>query len=441
MNVLFINNGIVESLQRQDRLSRVSDLGENADPATGRERAPCRSREGADPAVTLRGVVASERARKSGRDRFGKDKVRQLCLGLGGRGGRVRRLVTLRTVFPVWTRASSSATVNGIVDRHNLHYWATENPHWMRQANSQVRWSVNVWAGILGDHIIGPHFIDGRVDGEGYRNFLRDKLVDLLDEVPLESRVNMWFQQDGHPAHTAKATRDLLNKKFGRRWIGLHGLHEWPPRSPDLTPLDFFLWGHLKEQVYATRPVSVQDFKERIVRACRTISPEILRREQLKIGREVTYLAAQALQQSVARTVGIFQCRVAVIRSATWTKFPAIFDIGREVTYLAARALQQSVARSVGIFQCRVAVIRSATWTKFPAIFDIGREVTYLAARALQQSVARSVRIFQCRVAVIRSATWTKFPAIFDNMCTKNSTHDLLSNWGFSTEVIANFTK
>jgi len=165
---------------------------------------------------------------------------------------------------------------DGNVNRHNLHYWATENPHWVLQAHSQVKWSVNVWAGILGDHIIGPYFIDGKVDGNFYRNFLRNKLVNLLDEVPLESRVNMWFQQDGHPAHTAKETRLLLNEKFGRRWIGLHGPHEWPPRSPDLTPLDFYLWGHLKQQVYATRPASIEDLKDRIVRACRAITPQIL---------------------------------------------------------------------------------------------------------------------------------------------------------------------
>lgn len=89
----------------------------------------------------------------------------------------------------------------GIINRHNMHYWATENPHWMQQAHRQVRWSVNVWAGILGNHIIGPHFIDGKIDGKKYRNFLRNELVNLLDEVPLESRVNMWFQQDGLPAH------------------------------------------------------------------------------------------------------------------------------------------------------------------------------------------------------------------------------------------------
>jgi len=40
---------------------------------------------------------------------------------------------------------------------------------------------------------------------------------------------------------------------------------EWLPRSPDLTSLHFFLWGHLKQQVYATRPASVEDVKDRIL--------------------------------------------------------------------------------------------------------------------------------------------------------------------------------
>ncbi|XP_011883614.1 PREDICTED: uncharacterized protein LOC105570778 [Vollenhovia emeryi] len=106
---------------------------------------------------------------------------------------------------------------NGIVNRHNSHYWATENPHWMQQAHTQVRWSVSVWAGILGDDIIGPYFIDGKVNGNEYRRLLNNELVELLDDVPLKLRINMWFQQDGYPAHTAKLTRELLNNKFGSR--------------------------------------------------------------------------------------------------------------------------------------------------------------------------------------------------------------------------------
>ncbi|KYN06954.1 hypothetical protein ALC62_02077, partial [Cyphomyrmex costatus] len=48
------------------------------------------------------------------------------------------------------------------------------------------------------------------------------------------------------------------------RWIGRRGAIEWPPRSPDLTPLDFFLWGHLKFVVYKTLPENINDLRQRI---------------------------------------------------------------------------------------------------------------------------------------------------------------------------------
>ena len=37
---------------------------------------------------------------------------------------------------------------------------------------------------------------------------------------------------------------------------------EWPARSPDLSPLDFFLWGHLKERVYRDSPKTLTELKE-----------------------------------------------------------------------------------------------------------------------------------------------------------------------------------
>lgn len=52
----------------------------------------------------------------------------------------------------------------------------------------------------------------------------------------------------------------------------------WPPRSPDLSPLDFFLWGYVKDQVFATEPIDINDMKNRITSACASIRPEVLRR-------------------------------------------------------------------------------------------------------------------------------------------------------------------
>jgi hypothetical protein len=41
------------------------------------------------------------------------------------------------------------------------------------------------------------------------------------------------------------------------QWIGRRGAVEYPPRSPDLTPLDFYLWGTLKDMAYRRKPATL----------------------------------------------------------------------------------------------------------------------------------------------------------------------------------------
>ncbi|GFS89229.1 uncharacterized protein TNCV_1259611 [Trichonephila clavipes] len=59
----------------------------------------------------------------------------------------------------------------------------------------------------------------------------------------------LWFQQDGATCHTVRAPIDLLKDTFGDRLISRFGPVNWPPRSCDLTPLDYFLWGYANCQV------------------------------------------------------------------------------------------------------------------------------------------------------------------------------------------------
>ena len=82
----------------------------------------------------------------------------------------------------------------------------------------------------------------------------------------------MWYQQDGATAHFSIAARQVLNDKYPNRWIGRGGPVPWPPRSPDLTPLDFFLWGPMKSPVYDTPGESEQSLIARIVVAAGDIS-------------------------------------------------------------------------------------------------------------------------------------------------------------------------
>ena len=74
----------------------------------------------------------------------------------------------------------------------------------------------------------------------------------------MNKRGHMHFQLDGAPPHFTSEVRNFLNYCFPGRWIGRGGPHNWPARSPDLSPLDYCVWGWLKELVYSVK-VGMQD--------------------------------------------------------------------------------------------------------------------------------------------------------------------------------------
>lgn len=165
---------------------------------------------------------------------------------------------------------------DGLLNRHNSHYWSPVNPHWMQEVDHQHRWSVNVWCGIVNGYLIGPHFFEGTVNGANYLQFLQEVLPGLLEHVDLETRMKMWFQQDGAPPHYANIVRNYLDVTYPGRWIGRRGPVAWPSRSPDLTAPDFYLWGFLKDCVYRERPTTRGDMIQRIQTACNNIRRDTL---------------------------------------------------------------------------------------------------------------------------------------------------------------------
>ena len=95
----------------------------------------------------------------------------------------------------------------GNVNRHNMHYWANENPRWVRTVPFQHPWSVNCWCCIVGDHVIGWYFFEGRLAGQVYANFLQSVLPQLMEDLPLHVRMNMWMQHDCAPPHYTERNR------------------------------------------------------------------------------------------------------------------------------------------------------------------------------------------------------------------------------------------
>ncbi|GFW82962.1 uncharacterized protein TNCV_4603891 [Trichonephila clavipes] len=73
-----------------------------------------------------------------------------------------------------------------------------------------------------------------------------------------------------------RATIDSLKDTFGDRLISRFGPVNWPPRSCDLTPLDYFLWGYVKSLVYADKPQTLDHLKDNIRRVIADIRPQML---------------------------------------------------------------------------------------------------------------------------------------------------------------------
>lgn len=151
-----------------------------------------------------------------------------------------------------------------------------------RQIDNQNRWSLDVWCGILNGHLIGPYFFNGNVDIFNFLELLRDHLPELLEDVDLNTRLRMWIQLDGAAPHFALIVREFLNEHYHNRWIGRTGPRDfgvrWPPKSPDLTSPDFYLWGYLKNVVYE-RPVTTREnMMNRIRTACQNIPRIVLLR-------------------------------------------------------------------------------------------------------------------------------------------------------------------
>jgi len=158
--------------------------------------------------------------------------------------------------------------LNGTVNRHNCVYWAPENlrVHVGKAVNLPV---VYVWCGLSARGLIGPFFFEGTVTGEAYLEMLRSSILPAIHALNENSEV--FYQQDGAPPHYHLDVWAILDENLQGHWIGRRGTFEFPPCSPDLTPLDFYLSGTLKDVVYRKKPAMLGDLRAEIRAACAAI--------------------------------------------------------------------------------------------------------------------------------------------------------------------------
>ena len=174
----------------------------------------------------------------------------------------------------VWTD-EAYFSLDGLVNRHNCVIWSFQNPHrYMQKSLHPLK--VCVWMGFSARYKLTPVFFDGTVDRENYTNLLKNSVFpELRRKRKMRSVI---FQHDGAPPHFSVLARDFISNQLPEnRVIGRGYGVPWPPRSPDLSPLDFYLWGTLKARVFHSYQANnLEDLKQRIIEEINELSVDEL---------------------------------------------------------------------------------------------------------------------------------------------------------------------
>ncbi|GFX41473.1 putative transposable element [Trichonephila clavipes] len=168
--------------------------------------------------------------------------------------------------------------LNGYVNKQNCRIWSEANPQVYVETPLHPE-KLTVWCALWAGGIIGPYFFKNdeghnvTVNGDRYRAMITNFFFPELNNHDFQE---LWFQQDGATSHTARATIDLLKDTFGDRLISRFGPVNWPPRSCDLTPLDYFLWDYVKSLIYTDNPQTLDHLEDSICRVIADIRPQML---------------------------------------------------------------------------------------------------------------------------------------------------------------------
>ena len=90
------------------------------------------------------------------------------------------------------------------------------------------------------------------------------------------SFLRVWCAQDGAPAHRRIMMIEHLQELFLDGIISPGCDHEWPSRSPDPTPLAYFVWDYLKSKVFLTPPANLADLCQRIIMEAAQIPQDMI---------------------------------------------------------------------------------------------------------------------------------------------------------------------
>ena len=147
-------------------------------------------------------------------------------------------------------------TFGGYVNTENCSIWVCETPHVIEEIPLYTE-KITVWCALSSEDVMGLYFFENddrttiTATSELYGHKTTNLFFWLLVLIKEYDLKNMWFQQHGAKWHTSRANTAWLHETFSSRIISCCADINWPLKSCDLTPLDFFV--ELRERPYLSR--------------------------------------------------------------------------------------------------------------------------------------------------------------------------------------------
>lgn len=184
-------------------------------------------------------------------------------------------------------------SLDGEVNTQNIRRYAPRKeygvdrggkPEQFRHTKSKYPKKVMVFLGL---HSSGQTFglkmyQNQTIDGNEYWRLCRYECIPQLKQLnnPQGTLQGMTWQQDGAKVHRTRKVLAYFDGQFGDKMFAMDTIqgHDWPARSPDLNPLDYFCWGFLKSKVFTPKPNTMEELKNRIRQEVASLDPDMIKR-------------------------------------------------------------------------------------------------------------------------------------------------------------------
>lgn len=203
---------------------------------------------------------------------------------------RLLRRLTLTKLKKVFFTDEKAFYIDPPVSSHGRRVWGSRKkstiaPERLIKQRAKFSKHVMVSAGVCFGGKGRLHFVpeQAKVNAECYITQLLPKLLEDCRNLMGEDFI---FQQDGAPAHTARRAQDFIEQQH-QDFIKKD---DWPPNSPDLNPLDFYVWGVMldKFQKHKPKPQSIPELKTLLNEIWDSLPQEQVQKAILSVRKRLT---------------------------------------------------------------------------------------------------------------------------------------------------------